>query len=257
VAGTWERYARASGSTIVGELLVHRGLDRELLVLLPPSYGAGAAYPVLYAQDGQNLFDSSTTYSGDWLVDESMAALATEGIEAIVVGIPSTPATRVNDYCPWPQDPHVSDCRADAYLDFLLGPAKQLVDGSFATDGRTGVLGSSLGALVSLYAFFSRPGVFEFVGGLSVALWGGAPAFEFFEQAPLVDGRIWVDAGDREAPDDPGLNAWYVESFERLAGILERKGYGDRLHAALVPGGVHHESAWAERFPDVMRFWLG
>ena len=257
MTGTWEPYARAAGSTVVGELLVHRGLDRELLVLLPPSYGAGARYSVLYAQDGQNLFDSSTTYSGDWLVDESMAALATEGIEAIVVGIPSSPETRVNDYCPWAHDPHVSDCRADEYLDFLLGPAQKLIDGSFATDGRKGVLGSSLGALVSLYAYFSRPGAFEFAGALSIAVWGGETAFGFFEQAPRGNGRIWVDAGDREAADDPGLNAWYVEGFERLAGILERKGYGDRLHAALVPGGVHHESAWAERFPDVMRFWLG
>jgi predicted alpha/beta superfamily hydrolase len=256
VAGIWEPYARASESTVAGELLVHRGLERELLVLLPPGYGGGR-YPVLYAQDGQNLFDSATHYSGDWLVDESMAALAGEGIEAIVVGIPSAPETRVNDYCPWPEVPHVSACRADQYLDFLLGPVRSLVDGSFATDGRAGVLGSSLGALVSLYGFCSRPGAFEFAGALSIAVWGGERAFGFFEHAPRVDGRIWVDAGDREAPDDPQVNDWYVDSFRRLAVLLEQKGYGEDLHAELVPGGVHHESAWAERFPDVMRFWLG
>ncbi len=257
MAVTWEPYARDPASTVVGELLVHRGLDRELLVLLPPGYGGGARYPVLYAQDGQNLFDSSTTYSGDWLVDETMAGLAAEGIEAIVVGIPSTPETRVNDYCPWPHEPHVSDCRGGEYVDFLVGPVRELVQRSFAADERAGVLGSSLGALVSLYGFFARPGAFEFAGALSIAVWGGESAFSFFERAAHVDGRIWIDAGDREAPDDPELNAWYVDGLRRLAGILEGKGYGGDLHAEIVPGGVHHESAWAQRFPDAMRFWLG
>src|SRR5947209_5705957 len=132
MAGIWEPYASAPESSVVGELLVHRGLARDLLVLLPRGYGGGARYPVLYAQDGQNLFDSSTAYSGDWLVDETMAALAAEGIEAIVVGIPVAPETRASDYCPWEYAPHVSDCRADAYLDFLLGPVGELVDASFA-----------------------------------------------------------------------------------------------------------------------------
>jgi predicted alpha/beta superfamily hydrolase len=192
-------------------------------------------------------------------VDESMLALAAEGIEAIVVGVASLGDSRGRDYCPWPQEPHVPEGRADAYVDFLLGSVKPLVDRSFATDpGTSSVLGSSLGALVSLYAFFSRAGTFAFAGALSAAIWGGEAAFGFFEQAPFVDGRIWLDAGDRESPDDPGVNAWYVETLDRMTRLLERKGYGpDRLRSTLVHGGIHHESAWAERFPDAMRFWLG
>jgi predicted alpha/beta superfamily hydrolase len=120
------------------------------------------------------------------------------------------------------------------------------------------MLGSSLGALVSLYGFFSRAGSVGFAGALSTAFFGGEDAFAFFEEAPFVEGRIWLDIGDREAPDRPDANAWYVAAFERMAALLERKGYGlDRLHAAVVPGGLHIESAWAERFPDAMRFWLG
>lgn len=258
MAGTWEPYASTPESTVTGELLVHGGLGRDLLALLPPGYGNGASYPVLYAQDGQNLFDAATSHTGEWRVDESMAELAGEGIEAIVVGIPNRSETRASEYCPWAQEPHVSEGRADEYLDFLLGSVKPLVDGSFRTRaGETGILGSSLGALVSLYAYFSQPGTFRFAGALSVAVWGGEAAFGFFEQAPFVDGRIWVDAGDQEAPEDPEVNAWYLESFERLREVLERKGYeGDRLRATLVRGGIHRESAWAERFPDVMRFWL-
>jgi predicted alpha/beta superfamily hydrolase len=259
VAGTWEPYASSPESTVTGELLVHRGLGRDLLALLPPSFGGGGSYPVLYAQDGQNLFDAATSHTGEWRVDESMAELAGEGLEALVVGIPNHGEARASEYCPWPQEPYVSECRAGEYLDFLLGSVKPLVDGSFPTlAGETGILGSSLGALLSLYAFFARPGTFRFAGALSVALWGGEEAFGFFRQAPFVDGRIWIDVGDREAPEDPDVNAWYVERFERMRGLLESKGYGgDRLRATLVPGGVHRESAWAERFPDAMRFWLG
>jgi len=201
VSDTWEPYARRPNSTVVGELLVHRGLGRDLLVLLPSDYGSGARYPVLYAHDGQNLFDAATSNDGEWLVDETMAALAAERIEAIVVGIPNRGELRATEYCPWPQEPYVADCRADEYVDFLLGSVRPLVDRSFATGDRSGVLGSSLGALVSLYAFFARPGEFEFAGALSVAVWGGDAAFDFFERAPFVDGSIWVDAGDREAPD--------------------------------------------------------
>jgi predicted alpha/beta superfamily hydrolase len=258
VSGTWKPYASAPGSTVTGELLVHRGLDRDILALLPPGHGGGGRYPVLYAQDGQNLFDEATAHSGEWRVDETMATLGAEGIEAIVVGIPNRSEARASEYCPWPQPPHVLECRADEYVDFLLGTVKPLVDRSFATGGETGILGSSLGALLSLYAFFSRSGTFAFAGALSLAVWGGESAFGFFEEAPFVDGRIWIDVGDREAPEDPETNSRYLDNFERMRGLLGRKGYtGDRMRATLVPGGIHRESAWAERFPDVMRFWLG
>ena len=93
---------------------------------------------------------------------------------------------------------------------------------------------------------------------MSTAFFGGDEAFAFFEQAPFVEGRIWLDTGYCEAPDRAQGNDWYVLGFERMTAMLERKGYGpDRLHAAVVPGGRHIESAWAARFPDAMRFWLG
>ena len=257
MSGIWEPYASTPESTVTGELLVHRGLGRDLLCLLPPGYGSGGRYPVLYAQDGQNLFDETTAHTGEWRIDEAMAELAGEGIEAIVVGIPNRGDSRASEYCPWPQEPWVYEPRADEYVEFLIGSVKPLVDGSFATNDNSGILGSSLGALLSLYAFFSRPRTFAFAGALSLAFFGGEKAFGFFEQAPFAEGRIWVDVGDHETPEDPALNAWYVENFERMRELLERKGYGnDRLQATLVPGGIHRESAWGERFPDVMRFWL-
>ena len=260
--GTWEPYVTTSSRPIAGELVVCRdATDRDVLVLLPPSYGAAARrYPVLYAHDGQNLFDEATSYSGEWEIDESMAALAAEGLEAIVVGIPNGGPARGSEYSPWAQ-PDGGPGGADGYLDLVLGTIRPLVDGSFATDrgpARTGILGSSLGGLVSLYAFFRYPGTFGYAGVLSPAFrWSGEAVFDFVAAAPLVEGRIWMDVGDNESPELPELRAAYVDDFDRMCALLGDKGYGpERLHSRLEPGGSHHESAWARRFPDAMRFFL-
>ena len=258
----WEPYVTTSARPITGELLVSRTVaDRELLVLLPPSYGsASRRYPVLYAHDGQNLFDAAANPEGEWEVDESMGRLAAEGLEAIIVGIPNAGSARRTEYSPWP-DPEYGGGGADAYLDLLLGTIKPAIDADFATDpnpAQTGILGSSLGALVSLYAFFHHPGLFGFAGVLSPAFWwAGDAVFAFVDAADPPDGRIWMDVGDEEAPERPELQAAYVRDFHRMAAVLADKGFGpDRLATVLEVGGRHHESAWARRFPDAMRFFL-
>jgi len=259
---TWQPYVTTSTRPITGELLVNDTIaDRELLVLLPPSYGsASRRYPVLYAHDGQNLFDEAATQNGEWEVDETMGELATEGLEAIVVGIPNTGSGRQTEYSPWPHPEHGGG-GADAYLDLLLGTIKPAIDGHFTTDphpGQTGILGSSLGGLVSLYAFFRHPDTFGFAGVMSPAFWwAGEAVFSFVETAGPAAGRIWMDVGDEETPERPELQAAYVGDFQRMAALLADKGFGaDRLRTVLETGGRHHESTWARRFPDAMRFFL-
>src|SRR5262249_48414373 len=107
---TWRNYAdRHASHTVVGDL---RGLDsiyspqlrnrRELYVYLPPSYASSQRrYPVIYMQDGQNLFDEALSYTGEWQVDETMEALSKQGIEAIVVGIPNAGVHRIDEYSPF------------------------------------------------------------------------------------------------------------------------------------------------------------
>ena len=78
---------------------------RDIHVHLPPSYAdESRRYPVIYMQDGQNLFDSGTSYGGsEWGVDETMEMLSGEGIEAIVVGLNHTNEGRISEYNPYPQ----------------------------------------------------------------------------------------------------------------------------------------------------------
>ncbi|MGH2524747.1 MAG: alpha/beta hydrolase-fold protein, partial [Anaerolineales bacterium] len=109
----WQDYVKlngARGHSVVGALKVLPGFwspqlenERDILVYLPPSYRRGSRrYPVIYMQDGQNLFDRATSFAGEWQVDETMEALSQEGLEAIVVGIPNLGERRVAEYSPFP-----------------------------------------------------------------------------------------------------------------------------------------------------------
>ncbi len=173
----WQDYPHGDGHTVVGTIKVSRrlygpqeGVRRRLLVYLPPSYAhQNLRYPILYMHDGQNLFDALGSYSGEWQVDETMEALSSEGIEAIVVGIASSGSRRAIDY-----SAHINSLYggggADAYIDFMVNKVKPLVDELFRTlPGRphTGLMGSSMGGSISLYAMLTRPDMFGFAGVMS------------------------------------------------------------------------------------------
>jgi predicted alpha/beta superfamily hydrolase len=247
---SWEPYR---GETVVGDVRVLRGeLDRDLYAYLPPTYEhADRRYPVLYMHDGLNLFDEPLSFNGEWRVDETMEQLASEGIEAIVVGVPHG-EDRTAEYVP--------SKRGGAYVEFLVDQVKPLVDSSLRTEpGReaTGLAGSSLGGIISLYGFLVRNDVFSFAGVMSPAFWCDESLFTLAEETPRRDGHVWVDVGGGEDPDDAELSARYVDVYERMVSILRRKGYGDsQVRTLLVPEARHHESAWSVRLPDALRFLL-
>jgi predicted alpha/beta superfamily hydrolase len=260
----------AGGGSVVGDLLVladvespQLGGSRELYALLPRSYGGTAerAYPIVLLHDAQNLFDASVAYSGEWEVDETMARLADEGVEAIVVGVPNNGESRGSEYTPWPH-PDWGGGNADAYLAFLVDTVLPLVRASFRALERpdaTAIGGSSLGGLVSLYALLARPDVFGRALVMSPALWwSGEEMFAYARERATGHGRIWMDTGDAEAEEgQPELAQLYVEGVERMRAILLDRGYDDASLRSLVEaGGVHRESAWARRLPDALRFLL-
>jgi predicted alpha/beta superfamily hydrolase len=170
------------------------------------------------------------------------------------VGIPNGGEARASEYS-------VSSGRGADYLRFLVETVKPLLDGDFRTlSGRlhTGLVGSSLGGLISLYGLFLQPEVFGFAGAMSPAFWWGRRAlFKALERAPFVDARIWMDIGKTELPEDRTQTRVYVRDFERMVGLVQAKGYGDdRLRYVVEPGGTHHESAWTRRLPDALPFLL-
>lgn len=221
---------------------------RPVVVCVPPSYASGIRrYPVIYAQDGQNLFDPGTGFMGQtWNGLETTERLAGEGVEAIVVGLWNT-RRRLNEYTPfslwWPG-------HGDAYVDFIIETVKPLIDAQFRTlPGRmhTGMLGSSLGGLISAWAFFARPEAFGFAAALSPAFWpGGGEMMRIAAAAPFNPGKLYLDNGTREYSARP------------MADVLRAKGYvdGQTLKHVEELDGRHHEPAWARRLPDALRFVL-
>lgn len=231
------------------------GNRRNLLVYTPASYARGdARYPVIYMHDGQNLFDAATSFAGDWGLKSALAWASRRGLEAIVVGIPNMGVARIDEYTPF-MDPKAGGGNGDRYLDYLINTVKPLVDARFRTlpdRTHTGIAGSSLGGLISLYAYFRYPSVFGFAAALSPALWfANGAILDVAEQAPRVPGRVYFDVGLREGEA-------HVILARRLRDVLLAKGYEPHRELRWVEDqeGRHHESAWGKRFRKVLPFLL-
>jgi predicted alpha/beta superfamily hydrolase len=264
--------------TVTGTLKVleqvwspHLGNARDILVYLPPSYYIEQErhYPVIYTHDGQNLFDHMTCVSVEWGMDEAIEELSLEGIEAIVVGICNAGADRMDEYSPVFDHEEQGGGKGEPYLSAIVETLKPLIDADFRTlpdRDHTGIMGSSMGGLISLYAFFRYPDVFGLVGALSPSLWfGDSVIYHIVEAAPPIPGRIYLDAGTFEkAQDEPdemieaGAPGYYCRLVRDMRDLLIQKGYedGEDLLYLEEPGAGHDEGAWQRRLPIALRFLL-
>lgn len=270
----WQHYLnrkKAENHSVTGNVQVTKAVyspqlnnQRDILVYLPPSYYHARArrYPVIYMHDGQNLFDNATSYAGEWGVDETMENLSGEGFPAIIVGIPNTGETRINEYNPF-HNPRFGQGRGDQYLSFIMDTLKPMIDEQFRTQpGRlhTGIMGSSMGGLISLYAFFKYPHIFGLAGAMSPALWvTGGKMSEFVRNSTFANGKIYLDAGTEESgrKNAQGQSAFLL-GVRSMNELLKQKGYiqGKNLLYVEDQGGRHSEQDWARRLPDALRFLL-
>lgn len=232
------------------------GNRRDILVYLPASYDkSDKPYPVLYMHDGQNLFDPTTSFAGEWGVDSALAKAPRKGRRAIVVGIPNAGIERIREYAPF-VDPRIGGGLGDVYLDWLEGTLRPLIDGRYRTlrePAGIGIGGSSLGGLISLYAFFRRPARYGFVAAMSPALWfGNGQIFRFIEAAGYVRGRVYLDVGTREGEGT-------LANARQMRDLLVKTGYtrGRDLMWVEDKGGQHNERAWGRRLRAALPFLLG
>jgi predicted alpha/beta superfamily hydrolase len=235
--------------------------DRDITVLLPPGYddtaAAGIRYPVLYLHDGQNLFfpDAAFKKGEHWRVGETATALVEAGRlrPLIIVGIANTGKHRLHEYTPTHDRRRGGGGAAD-YGRLLVGELKPWIDARYRTlpdAAHTGLGGSSLGALVSLYLGLQRPDVFTRLALLSPSVWWDRRTIlrNVREARPKPPLRLWVDIGTREGRQ-------HVENTRLLRAQLIKNGWveGEDLHYEEIPGGTHGEAAWADRFGRVLEF---
>lgn len=254
--------------TLTGTLRLHHALEsrfveaaRDVIVYLPPNYNSASdrRYPVLYLHDGQNLFDSATAFAGnEWGLDELAEELIRKGDiqPLIIVGIYNAGTQRVAEYT------HVRDQRgrggrAKAYAKLIVEDLKPFIDAEYRTlpdVANTGLGGSSLGGLVTLYLGLHFPHVFGKLIVMSPSVWWANRAIlrEIRKLRGKSDQKIWLDIGTCEG-QNPQL---CIKNAEDLRDALLSKGWQLERDLRFVEdeGAGHNEKAWGYRMRNALKF---
>jgi predicted alpha/beta superfamily hydrolase len=259
---------RQVAGTLTGNIRFHRAIPsrfldhpRDVIVYLPPDYEeqTDVSYPVLYLQDGQNLFDEATAFvpGHDWKADETAEDLIRSGEirPVIIVGIYHTGEGRMREYTPDKDERHPEGGKARLYGRFLTEELKPFIDSVYRTlpgPRNTSIGGSSLGALVALFTALNYSDVFGALVALSPSVWWNRQSM--VRRVRSLRGkravRIWLDMGTEEG-------AGALRSVRNMREALVEKGWveGEDLHYVEIEGAQHSEDAWAARFGNILR-WL-
>lgn len=231
----------------------------DFIVYVPPMYSEQRRrrFPVLYMQDGQNLFDPETSFikGNYWRVGETADQLIVSGeIEpVIIVGIYNTGPHRIDEYTPV-KDRRLGGGEADAYGKMITKELKAFIDGRYRTlpdAANCGLGGSSLGGLVTLYLGLRYARMFSKLAVMSPSVWWKRRAIlkmvEQIKRKPDV--KIWLDIGTSE-----GQRA--LPDARDLAKALEQKGWtmGEDLSYTEALGAEHNELAWSQRVAPMLKF---
>jgi predicted alpha/beta superfamily hydrolase len=233
------------------------GKSRRVVALLPHDYARQTEkrYPVLYLQDAQNLFDDKAPF-GNWAIDKKLAVLAERGMgDIIVIAVDHGGESRVNEFLPPTKNVKLGRSEGRKYVKFLAKTLKPHVDAQFRTLTdrlHTGVGGSSMGGLISIYAGLIHPEVFGRLMVFSPSLWAvqNAPfaAIRFFKPIPT---KIYTYAGGKEG-------ASVVPNVKNFQKVIQSQGFDDTkigFKLAVDPQGLHNERRWGEEFPKAVE-WL-
>jgi predicted alpha/beta superfamily hydrolase len=228
---------------------------RAIDVYLPDGYAeTHHRHPVVYLQDGQNLSDPAIAFGGNtWRLEGGLPWVYERGRHPIVVGVHNMGEARLGEYSPFPDRRHGGG-KGDRYVRFLIDTVKPRIDSAYRTlRGRdsTVIGGSSMGGLISLYAFFRRPSPFGGAIVMSPSIWfGQREVLRFVDRARQTRGRVYLDVGTAEGEDT-------LRDARALARLLRANGFTrDTFKYVEAQGHQHREADWAERFPPALEFVL-
>jgi predicted alpha/beta superfamily hydrolase len=233
---------------------LHR--HRRIWVYLPPDYDqSGKHYPVIYMQDGQNLFDAHISFSGEWRVDKTLNRLHRRGDHgAIVVGIDNGGEHRVGEYAPWARA-RMGGGEGEKYADFLAHTLKPFIDHHFRTrPGRehTAVMGSSMGGLIATYTGLRHADKFAKIGAFSPAYWFNSQLYDWAAHQPKPGPMHLVMVGSRTE------SIYMQRNMEHLYQSLQQAGYDHpEITAVVRERGKHNEQFWGREFAFVYQTLFG
>ncbi|RAU92707.1 alpha/beta hydrolase [Paenibacillus sp. YN15] len=244
-----------------GSLIKDQLEDREITIYLPPSCGAcNLRLPLLVVQDGDYLFASNTEF-----LESSFAQGRLP--EMIIAGV--KPFNRLDEYTPWPAPALVPE-RPDfggggpEYIRFLTERLLPYLMSNYYADGSremTGIIGASLGGLLSYYAGAIRPDVFGKVGMLSASLWYRGIMDFIRQDAPSAaarNQRMYMSVGTREGEGKETAQKEMPALNREAYGLLAQSGIGpDRLRLDVEEGAFHEHSSFVRRFPEAMEWLFG
>lgn len=231
------------------------GRSRRIWSVLPHDYHeSDKHYPVLYLHDAQNLIGDGAGY-GSWRIEDKLAKLAITGKhEIIIIAIEHGEKDRINEFLPV-ATAKFGKGNGRQYVRFLSDTLKPYVDANLRTlpeRFHTGIGGSSMGGLISIYAGLMAPDTFGRFMIFSPSLWVTQHlpfnTIKFFNTDPT---RIYIYGGGKE-----GSNM--VANIKRFKQSFEQKGLDASkvvFHLSIDPEGQHRESRWGEEFPKALE-WL-
>ena len=229
---------------------------RKIWIYLPPNYeNSKKKYPVIYMEDGQNLFDDATSFSGEWKVDETLDEFSkNKKLEAIVVGIDNGGSERLNEYSPWKNEKYGGG-KGELFTEFLVKTLKPYIDKTYRTlphSKNTAIIGSSMGGLISLYAGAKHPKVFGNLGIFSPAFWFAEKDLKkFMNENPnqLKKTRFYFLAGTTESET-------MISDINEIVEILKKKNIPEKnIKTKFDEDGTHSENYWAKELPAALK-WL-
>ena len=245
---------------------------RTIRVWLPEDYdfeNSDKRFPVIYMSDGQNLVDRHLSAFGEWELDKTVHSLLKEGHRSVIaVGIdcPKDPLQRILELCP-PYLPKMSIYKkyeglegyANQYVDFIANELKPIIDKLFHTlsdKENTGIGGSSMGGIMSFYAYIYRPDIF----GYSLSF---SPAFFFYKKKrwfeildehdvnPNKNGKLFLYTGGKDFEKRFLKPTYYTYQY-----LIKKKFTNNQLAMIIDTNEIHHEAAWAKYLPEALKLWL-
>ena len=223
---------------------------KKIWVYLPKNYTTSKKkFPVIYMHDAQNLFDSKTSFVGEWNVDEKLDSLHAQ---VIIVGIEHGNEKRIDELTPYKNEKYGGG-NADNYLEFIVKTLKPEIDKKYRSKTsvkNTGIIGSSLGGLVSYYAILKYPTIFGRAGIFSPAFWINTEIYTLMKNTPKLKSKIYFLCGDNESTE-------MVSDLNKMEKLIadKRCDCNNMTKTKIIKGGQHNEKLWRDGFVKAY-LWL-